>query len=160
MNKYVISEANQHTMKLILLGANVQVVSSKMVYVEFLLENDLKVSYVYNINKKNKYFLERIKPYPLPIKEFSSAEEVINIIELDYTQYKNAANSKNIRDFIELNREFHSVMKSFEDLFLYYNVPKEVLVTMKENVTKVQDLITKATKSYDRVFFEKEPDNL
>ncbi|MCK4551539.1 MAG: hypothetical protein KAU02_01385 [Tenericutes bacterium] len=160
MDKYVNSEANQHVMKLLLAGAKVQVVSGKMVYVKFLLENNFQVSYVYHINKKNKYFLERIKPYPLAIKEFSSADEVIDIIEMDYHQYKNAVQSKKINEFVNINKEFHQVMKSFEDLFLYYNIPTETINSIKDNIDKTKALITKATKSSNRVFFEKDPDNL
>ena len=88
MDKYLNSEANQHVMKLVLLGAQVQLVSGKMVYVKFVLENDFQLSYVYHINKNNKYFLERIKPYPLPIKEFATTDEVIDIIKLDYNHIK------------------------------------------------------------------------
>nr|HPJ24259.1 hypothetical protein [Bacillota bacterium] len=81
MNKYVDSETNQHVMKLVQMGANVTVVSSQMVYVSFDITEDVKVSYVYNINKKNKYFLERIRPYPLPVRVFDSAEDICNIIK-------------------------------------------------------------------------------
>ncbi|MBI9009900.1 MAG: hypothetical protein JEZ05_07700 [Tenericutes bacterium] len=160
MNKYINSEASQHVMKLLLLGANVQLVSGKMVYVKFTLENDIQVAYVYHINKKNKYFLERIKPYPLPIREFDTADEVIDIIQLDFHQYENAAKSRKIREFINLNKEMHSVMKSFEDLFLYYNIPEASLNSIKENVLKAKETILEASKSANRVFFEKDPENL
>lgn len=160
MNKYINSEASQHVMKLILLGANVQLVSGKMVYVKFTLENDVQVAYVYHINKKNKYFLERIKPYPLPINEFDTAEEVIDSIQLDFHQYENAAKSRNIKGFIDLNKEMHSVMKCFEDLFLYYNIPEASLNSIKENVLKAKETILEASKSANRVFFDKEPENL
>jgi len=160
MNKYINSEANQHVMKLLLLGASVQLVSGKMVYVKFQLENNIEVSYVYHINKKNNYFLERIKPYPLPIKEFCTAEEIIDIIQLDYFQYKNAVKSKNIREFIEINKDLHKSMKSFEDLFLYYNIPLESLNTIKKNISEVKALIAKGPESYERLFFDKDPENL
>lgn len=160
MNKYINSEASQHVMKLLLLGANVQLVSGKMVYVKFSLENGIEVAYVYHINKKNNYFLERISPYPLPIREFSSPEEVIDIIQLDYEQYKNAAKSANIKEFVNLNKEMHTIMKSFEDLFLYYNVSADALNTIKKSVYDAKEAIRKASADHDRVFFDKEPDNL
>lgn len=160
MNKYVNSESDQHVMKLLLLGANVQLVSGKMVYVKFCLENNIEVSYVYHINKKNKYFLERIKPYPLPMKEFATADEVIEIIKVDYNQYKNVVKSKNIRGFINVNKELHSEMKSFEDLFLYYNISLEAIKEIEKSILRTRKLIQKAAESHDRVFFDKEPDNL
>ena len=56
---------------------------------------DFKLSYVYNINKSNRYFLERLKPYPLPLKEYESEEDVIETIRLDLEHFQNAAHSKN-----------------------------------------------------------------
>ncbi|MGE0003535.1 MAG: hypothetical protein AB7S88_03640, partial [Candidatus Izemoplasmatales bacterium] len=90
MNKYVLSETNQHVMKLVQMGANVTVVSSQMVYVSFDITPEIKVSYVYNINKKNRYYLERIKPYPIAVKEFETADDICNIIKIDVEQFKNA----------------------------------------------------------------------
>jgi hypothetical protein len=107
MDKYVNSEVNQHLMKLLQLGANVQVVSGKLIYVKFVLSNDVEVAYVYNINKHNKYFLERLKPYKLPIREFDSAADVIEIIKIDVEQFKNACNSHKIKSFISINKDLH-----------------------------------------------------
>jgi len=102
MNKYVQSETNQHVMKLIQMGADVTVVSGQMVYVSFDINDEIKVSYVYNINKKNRYFLERIRPYPISVKEFETAEDICNIIKIDVEQFRNAVKSHNIHDFIVL----------------------------------------------------------
>ena len=95
MRSFVKAEAMQHAMKLLQLGAKVQQIDSKMCYVEFSIEG-YKLEYVYNINNKNEYFLERIKPYPLPLKIFKSEKDVIDIIKIDMEQYRNAIQSKNI----------------------------------------------------------------
>jgi len=160
MDKYVNSDINLHLMKLIQIGANVQVVSGKMVYVKFILDNGVELAYVYHMNKKNKYFLERIKPYPLSLKEFNTANEVIEIIQIDYKQYQNAINSKNIDEFIALNKEMHMTIKSFEDLFLYYNVDKGMLEEVHNCVRHAQKLIKEGCTKYERLFFDKDPENL
>lgn len=160
MNKYVDSEVNQHIMKLIQLGANVQVVGGKMIYVKFVLTNDCEVSYVYHVNKNKKYFLERIKPYPLPLKEFNCVKDVINIINIDLEQYRNACNSHNIRDFITINKELHHTIKAFEDLFLYYNIPTECVEKIKSNIDEIKSVISKNISDKNRIFFDKDPDNL
>jgi hypothetical protein len=160
MDKYVNSDINLHLMKLIQIGANVQVVSGKMVYVKFCLEDGTEIAYVYHMNKKNKYFLERIKPYPLSLKEFNTANEVIDIIQVDYKQYQNAIKSKNVKEFIEMNKEMHKTIKSFEDLFLYYNIDHELLEEINTCVTHVQKLIKEGCTKYERLFFEKDPENL
>ncbi len=160
MNKYVLSETNQHVMRLIQMGADVQVVSSQMVYVTFDITQDVKVSYVYNINKKNRYFLERIKPYPLPVKEFESAEDICNIIKIDVEQFKNAAKSKNMKDFIETNSELHNILLMYEDLFLYYNVAPETIQGIKKRISQIHMSLADAKATAERVYFKKEPDHL
>lgn len=160
MQKYVNSETNQHLMKLIMLGANVQVVKGNTVYVKFQLKNNIEVSYLYNINKHNKYYLERIKPYPLSIKEFETTDDVIKTIELDYEQFQNAVNSHNIKDFVAISKKLRKTIKQFEDLFLYYNLPEDVITTIHEDINNIQDKITEQAKKCKRVYFDKDPENL
>ncbi|MBN2604835.1 MAG: hypothetical protein JXR62_03280 [Bacilli bacterium] len=160
MNKYVNSETNQHTMKLVQMGADVKVISSKLVYATFILEDNIEVSYVYNVNKKNKYFLERIKPYPLTVKEFDSQEDLITIIKIDLEQFDNAAHSHNVHDFIKIGQSLNQTIKNFEDLFLYYNISKECVSDIHEHIKNINDLITQSQKTSTRVFFKKDPEHL
>ncbi len=156
MNKYINSEINQHMMRLLMIGANVQVVNGKMVYVKFPLTSEIQVSYVYHMNKKNKYFLERIKPYPIPIKELDSAEAVIETIVSDYERYNNAVKSKNVKKFIEANQELNKSIKLFEDLFLNYNVPEELIEKLSSSIREIKADICKANNYCDEIHIEKE----
>ena len=160
MQKYVKAETNQHLMKLTMLGADVQIVTGKTVYVKFKLKNDVEVVYLYNINKHNNYFLERIKPYPLAIKEFETTSDVINTIKMDYEQFKNADNSHNIKDFIEVNKKLRKTTKLFEDLFLYYNLPSNVIDDLRNDIDHMQEKITAQAKECRRVYFDKDPETL
>jgi len=156
MDKYIDSEVNQHVMKLLLHGANVQVVSGKMVYVKFKLKEGIEVSYVYHVNKNNKYFLERIKPYPLSIKEFESAEDVVDLIMEDYEQYKNAVNSKKINDVVSIMKDLHNSIRSFEDLFLNYNIQEELIFSIKNSLKEIQENISQSPKTSSRIVIEKD----
>ncbi len=159
MKKFIDSQASQHEMKLIQMGAKVEQINSKMCYIEFNID-DIEVSYVYNINKNNKYFLERIKPYPLPIKDFEKEEDVVKLIYIDIEQFKNASKSKNIDEFIHINTELNKTIKQFEDLFLYYNVPHIETEIITEKINEIHDEIIKTKENSERVFFDKDPDNL
>lgn len=160
MNKYIKSEADQHVMKLIQMGADVKIVSGQMIYVSFEITKDIKVSYVYHLNKKNKFFLERIKPYPIPVREFESADAICDIIQIDVDQFRDAARSHNINDFIEINTTFHNTTLIFEDLFLYYNVDAATFSKIKENLCNIHTIIKQAKESSKRIYFKKDPDNL
>ncbi len=159
MKSYVISEASEHEMKLVQMGAKVELVNSKMCYVRFNLEG-IEIEYVYNINNKNKFFLERVKPYPLALKVTNTEQELISVIEIDLAQFKNAVKSHNINYFLNIGNELTKTIKKFEDLFLYYNIPREECEAFQEQVDALLDHIYKTKEQAERVFFEKEPDNL
>lgn len=159
MRNYISTEASQHQMKLVMMGAKVIQVNSKLCYVQFNLEH-CKVAYVYNINKSDRFFLERIKPYPLTYKDFDKEEDVLHEIEMDIKQFQNADLSHNINEFIHINKDLNKLMKEFEDLFLYYNVPEEKLNLILDELKRVHDLIVETKNSTERVFFESEPHHL
>jgi hypothetical protein len=160
MNKYVESESSQHVMKLIQMGADVKIVSGQMVYVTFDISEDIQVAYVYNLNRKNKFFLERIKPYPMPVRSFDTPDAICEIIKIDVEQFKTACKSHNIRQFIDINMEFHNMLLTFEDLFLYYNVKSNTFKDIKNHLDAIHQTILDAKESIDRVYFKKDPDNL
>lgn len=157
--KYLNVEASQHEMRLIQMGAKVELINSKMCYIKFLIEG-IPVEYVYNLNKKNKYFLERIKPYPLAIRSYEKVEDIVNVIEVDVKQFKNVVKSKNVQSFVNITNEFIGIIKRFEDLILYYNVPAEKVGIIMGKINEINQEISETKETANRVFFEKEPENL
>jgi hypothetical protein len=160
MNKYIESEASQHVMKLIQMGAEVKIISGQMIYVAFEINDEVEVSYLYHLNKHNKFFLERMKPYPIPVREFDSADAICEIIRIDVDQFKNAVKSHNIQEFIKINTRFHNMILTFEDLFLYYNVKEDTINGIQKNIDEIKNIIHDAMESTDRVYFGKDPDYL
>lgn len=159
MRKYIDAEVTFQTMKLQQLGGKVHVISSKMCYVKFDLSG-FQISYAYNVNKDGNYFLERIAPYPLPLKEFNHEDEVIEIIEIDLEQFKAAIKSHNIEAFININRKLTQVIKRFEDLFLYYNVPADGTSKIFDEIARIDSEIDALKLNSTRLYFRKDPDNL
>lgn len=159
MKRLLDAEVSLQTMKLRQMGGKVDVINSKMCYVKFDICG-FKVEYAYNINKHGNFFLERIAPYPLPLKEFDREEAVIDIIAIDLEQFKNAIKSHNIEDFININRKLTQTIKRFEDLFLYYNVPAEENHIIFDKLKEIDAEIEKTKSSAQRIFFKKEPEFL
>lgn len=159
MRKLIEAEVTLQTMKLQQLGGKVKVINSTMCYVKFDVSG-FQISYAYNVNKDGNYFLERISPYPLPLKEFNHEDEVIEIIEIDLEQFKSAIKSHNIEAFININRKLTQVIKRFEDLFLYYNVPTEEADIIFNKISEITEEIDKTKENSQRIYFRKEPDNL
>ncbi len=149
MKKILDSELTVDTIKLKQLGGTVSVIRSKMCYVKFDVSG-IKVSYVYNINKDGNYFLERIMPYPLPIKEYDSEDSVFDVIQFDLEQFRNAVKSHNIDEFIEVSKQFNRSLKNFENLFLYYNVPFDRLNLIHSKLNELNSLIEE-TKEHSKL---------
>lgn len=156
---FIEMEAEQHEMKLRQMGGEFLQLSSKCCYVRFII-GDFRLSYVYNINKSNHYFLERLKPYPLPLKEYENEDDVIEMIRLDLEHFKNAAKSKNITSFIKINQELNRTAKAFEDLFLYYNVETFHTDTILQKLDEIKDEIRKTVDDSERLFDDGEPCSL
>ena len=159
MRQLINAEVMTQTIKLQQMGAKVHVIDSKLCYVNFDI-GGFQIQYVYNVNREGNYFLERIKPYPLPLKEFESEQDVVEIIDIDIEQFKNALKSHNIETFVTLNRELHRTMKKFEDLFLYYNVPGSDVQNMLEKIQKFELEMEELKHRTERLYFRKDPDNL
>ncbi len=152
-------EAEQHEMKLRQMGGEVLQLNSRCCYVRFMV-GDFRLSYVYNINRSNHYFLERLKPYPLPLNEYESEEDVVEMIRRDLEHFENAAKSKNINSFLKVNQELNKTAKAFEDLFLYHNVETFHTETILKKLDEIKDEIRKTVDDSDRLFKEEEPSSL
>jgi len=159
MRKLINAEVLEHSMKLQQMGGKVNVVNSKLCYVSFDISG-FTLEYVYNINKKGNYFLERIKPYPLPLREFASEQDVVDIIAIDLEQFKNAIRSHHSGEFVDSGRCMVDVLKKFEDLFLYYNISSDNMNLLSDKMHELDKIISQVKSDSKRLFFKKEPDNL
>lgn len=128
------------------LGADsVQQVQGILYFVTFK-EGEHEVSYSYNINGKNKYFLQRIKPYPLPEGIFSDEEQVVEFIKRDLKKFRNAKHSHNFTQFIHVTNMIGETTKEIETFFLNYNVDKECLDELTQELNAIHQIISNATK--------------
>ncbi len=160
MKGLINTMALAETMKLREMGAKIQSVNSRMVYVKFE-EEGIQIEYAYSINTSGKYYLERIKPYPLPLREFVKEERLIEIIEIDLDQFRNAIiMHKDIEPFIHVSKDFHRVFQRFEDLYLYFEVSDEALQVVHEKLTEIDMLIKETVGTSKRIYHRKEPDTL
>lgn len=159
MRKLINAEVLEHSMKLQQMGGQVNIINSKLCYVDFDISG-FQLQYVYNINKKGNYFLERIKPYPLPLKEFENENDVVDIIAVDLEQFKNAIRSHHSSEFVDTGRLLIEVLKKFEDLYLYYNISTDNMQAMMEQLKEFKGQLGKVKAESERLYFKKDPDNL
>ena len=106
-------------------------------FIEFKIDDTLKVSYTYNINSKNKYYLQRIKPYPISQGIFDKEYEIVSFIEKDVKKFINAKKSNNFDLFLKIINELNMINFDIEKLFLNYNIDKTDLEKVKYKLDNI-----------------------
>lgn len=119
-------------------ASKIEEIQSCMHLVNFDLDDGLVVSYVFNITKNNKYFLQRMRPYAIAHGKFAAANEIIEFIRLDIAKFRNAQKSHNFKQFLTASEKGNELVMQLESLFLNHNVKGEVLAQFVDNL---QDLI-------------------
>jgi hypothetical protein len=138
------------------MGARVIDVHGTMCMVKFLIK-DIKINYIYHTNRDNTFFLERTKPYVVPLGDFDTEEDILEIIKIDFEQFNNAMHSSNFDEFIEVDTTIAKLVRTFEDLFLYYNVSKDNLNDIRQKTEDILEKIHEVKNSSERIYFKKEP---
>ena len=65
------------------LGGKVSQFNSQMHLVEFDISEDCVVSYIFTITNQDKFYLQRIKPYPLSEEKYSNVQQIVEFIKKD-----------------------------------------------------------------------------
>lgn len=86
-------------------ATKIQKLDSQMYLVNFDLKEDMRISYVFNITREGKYFLQRMRPYSMVHGKFSNEYEVLSFIKHDVEKFQNAANSTNFIKFLEISNK-------------------------------------------------------
>lgn len=118
-------------------ASDVTKVRGLLYFMEFKLSDNVEISYSYNINTQNKYFLQRIKPYPIPQGIFSDEYEIVSFIKKDLEKFKNAMNSSNFNLFVDVTRKVNSITSMAEYLFLNYNVDANELLKINKELDDI-----------------------
>lgn len=141
------------------LGARVIDIQGVMSLVKFNIEGT-KITYIYHLNDDNTYYMERIKPYSMPVGDYNTEEEIVDVIKVDIEQFQNAMHSKNFSKFIEIDYNISKLVRIFEDLYLYYNIKAEDLGKLDNEIHLLLDIIKQIKADSERVYFKKDPDLL
>ena len=118
-------------------ASEIKKVRGILYFIKFNLGNDIEVSYTYNINAKNKYFLQRIKPYPIPQGIFINEHKIVEFIEKDLIKFHNAINSRNFNLFLNATNKINLAASNLENLFLNYNVNYDDFINLDKELNHI-----------------------
>lgn len=137
-------------------ASKIQKLDSQMYLVDFDLGEDLRVSYVFNITKERKYFLQRMRPYAMVHGKFANEYEVLSFIKHDMERFQNAANSTNFKKFLEISQKGIQLTEEMETAFLNYNVERSFLEELNDQIEEIFDRIYLVSDVSRRVLLSKE----
>lgn len=107
-------------------ASSIKEVRNGILYIaKFELAAELCVTYVFNVTKRDKYYLQRVSPYPISYGDFEGAGEVVEFIRRDVEKFRNAINSHNFPRFLQTANEMVQLSHAIELLFLERNVSAE-----------------------------------
>lgn len=133
-------------------ATDIKKVRGLLYFIKFKLDEDLEISYTYNINSKNQYFLQRIKPYPIPQGAFVDEYEIVSFIKKDLHKFNNAKISSNFKSFLELSKKVNSINYSMEELFLNYNVDSQDLLKLDKKLNDILDQIEESKNIFEKIY--------
>ncbi len=127
-------------MELHQLGATVKTVHGIVCYITFMIDNT-KITYLYNINKDNQYFLQRINPYPLSVGEFKTEGDIVRFIKEDIKKFECTATHHCFNRFINLNLSFQKALDDMETLFIRSDMSEDYFKVMEDAVKNFNNTI-------------------
>lgn len=122
-------------------ASQVTKVRGLLYFIKFKLNKDIEVSYVYNINAHNQYFLQRTKPYPIPQGIFTDEYEIVSFIKKDLNKFTTAMNSSNFNLFLDVTDKINLAAYNMESLFLNYNVNSDDFKKLDKELNDILDEI-------------------
>jgi hypothetical protein len=149
MNIVAAEQGNLH-MRLTQLGAEVKSIHGLLCFVRFHI-NETEIFYVYNINAKDQYYLQKVLPYPVGAGVFDKINDIVEYIEKDILQYTNASKSKVFQTFVETNLELHHILHKMEDTFMNYNVPSCRMDDIKEKLKEMNCILDEIQESSKKI---------
>ncbi|MDD4837016.1 MAG: hypothetical protein EOM02_08030 [Synergistales bacterium] len=153
---YLKAELSTQEMRLKQMGAKIEVINSFLCYIRFEVEG-LKVKYVYNLNRKGQFFLERVTPYPQPAGTFDTERDVVESIRNDIAQIRQLARSSHFKELIDMNSDLRFLSKRLDSICLYYDIKPEDIAKLKKSLADLHGTFDSIRDHSQRVYFETEP---
>ena len=124
--------------KLRQLGAtDIKAFTSRMHIVNFNLGEELVVTYVFNITKDDKYFLQRMRPYSMVKGMYADQKEIIEFIKDDIERFKKSVELNDVNLYVALNEKINGIYQRMEHIFLHHNINNDILQRMVKNIEKL-----------------------
>lgn len=143
---FAAAQQDHINMQLRQMGAAVTQIHGLINYVRFSV-GEHELYYVYNLNAKNEYYLQRIKPYPMSAGVFPNADAIAEFIEMDLKTFQNAMKSGHFAAFLDINRRLLALTQELEETYLHCNVPDNCFRDAVSRLAEMEQALDAMKKS-------------
>lgn len=142
-----VTSTQQDKMEMVLkqMGAKVESIHGILGYVKIEI-GGVEVSYVYNVNNKNLFYLQRVLPYPLGAGTFSTQNEVVDYIRKDIKLFQAASESPTYHMYVDVNYRTHRLSHDLEELFLNYDIPVDEMELLDKEISEIKATIERVKR--------------
>ena len=154
--KFLRAKLSTQEMRLKQMGAKIEVINSFLCYIRFEV-NNLKIKYVYNLNRKGQYFLERVTPYPQSVGTFDSEKDVVESIRIDIDQMKQLGKSSHFKELLSMNSDIRFLAKRLDSICLYYDIKSNDIELLKSKLGELNAAFDDIRGHSERVYFKTDP---
>ena len=122
------------------LGAtDIKVFDSRMHIANFDLGNGFVVSYVFNITRKDKFFLQRMRPYAMVKGKYAAQNEIFEFIRDDIARIKKLVELESIDKYVEIAEKMGNAYERLEHIFLHHNVDEDIVDNLNREIDEFAD---------------------
>ncbi len=115
-------------------ATDIKVFQSRMHIANFDLGNGFVVSYVFNITRKEKFFLQRTRPYAMVKGMYADQKEIIEFIRDDIERFKKSIQLNSVDKYMCLAERMSSLYERMEHIFLHHNVDNVIFDRLNAEV--------------------------
>ncbi len=137
---FLSAEQDKLDMMLTQMGAQVKTINGLLCFVRFKIK-DVELFYVYNINAKNQYYLQKVLPYPVGAGVFNSPDDIVSYIQNDINKFINASEKDSFELFLHTNSVLHSTIHKMENTFFEFDLSTEQLNSILQKLIKINDVL-------------------
>lgn len=128
-------------------ATDIKVFDSRMHIANFDLGDGLIVSYVFNITRKDKFFLQRMRPYAMVKGKYADQNEIISFIKEDIARFKRSLKLNNMDKYIELAEKTEKAYESMEHIFLHHKVDDVIMDRLTKEISDLSDELEEIRKA-------------
>lgn len=125
-------------------AVSIKTMPAKITIAKFELDDDFKLTYVFEARRGEGTYLNRVAPYPMLLGQFFGEQDIVDYIAKDIDKFKRAKSSSKFDLFLAMENDMHELNRKMEQLFLNMKTPRA-------DLEKIDHQLKEADRTMDHI---------